>query len=226
MSSGGLPGKQNATLENRHHLLIGTSGSGKSHTAKAAIAKAGRVLVWDPDEDYNLPRLYSLGAFARAVAACIQQGKPLRFALTVDATAGNFEQFCKIITRVMCASRPMVVVVEEVADVVNSGKASHYWGIVARRGRKYGLTLYAVTQRPAECDKTIYSQTPYKWVGVLENEQDRKRLAGLIGVTVADLAGLHPHEAYYKRPGPDPAVKILPKKSRQVVKPKVKGRRA
>lgn len=209
-----MPGKPNTQSRNKHHLVIGTSGSGKTSWVKSWALKGPRVIAWDPDCDYDLPRVHSAAALARVLIAA--KGGQVKVALSVDPTPARFEEFCRVVWAYICSSRPCVVIAEEIADVTPPGKAGVYWGMLCRRGRKYGAQLVAVTQRPAECDKTIYSQAATKWVGVLDNEIDRKRLAGLLSLRVDDLTALHPLEYYLKETGPAPARKG------RVVNPKAK----
>ena len=212
-----MAGRADTSRPNRHHLVTGTSGSGKTSWVRQYIAasKAKRVIAWDPDEDYALPRVRSLSALARTLAAA--KSGPVQIALTLHATPEAFEGFCRIVWAYLCASRPCLIVVEELADVTTPAKAGPNWGMVVRRARKYGGDVIAVTQRPAECDKTIYSQAAYKWVGILDNDADRKRLVPLLSVPAEALASLSSLEYFYKEPGPQPA------KRGRVVIPKVKG---
>lgn len=46
------------------------------------------------------------------------------------------------------------MIAEELADVTSPGKAPAAWGALVRRGLKRGVTLYAISQRWAEADKT------------------------------------------------------------------------
>ena len=46
------------------------------------------------------------------------------------------------------------VIAEELADVSTPAKAPPYWGMLCRRGLKRGITIYAISQRWAEADKT------------------------------------------------------------------------
>lgn len=198
-----MAGTIDVSLDNRNHLVTATSGGGKSTWVKRQVRGARRLLVWDPDGEYSgiVQTHTTRSTFIAALRKRCGRSSPMRLGLTVDPTEAAFEWWAAAVFAVACATRPMVVVAEEIADVTRTAKASTAWGQLVRRGRKYGVQLFAVTQRPAECDKTIYSQTAYKWVGVLESEADRKRLASLIGIRPEVLAELKPLECYYKRPG-------------------------
>ena len=204
--------KRDPSLQNKHHLIIGTSGSGKSSwlRQRAEIKNARRVLAWDPDEDHKLTHYHSVAQFIQAVKRA--GGGPIRAGLTVDPTPDNFERYCAVLFAVASSTRPTVAIVEEISAVTSPGRAPRSWGIVVRQGRKYGIQLYAVTQRPAECDKTVLNNTPYKWVGAVEPE-DRQRVARILGVDVEKIAGLKHTtsgiEYLYKAPGAEVQKKTL-----------------
>ncbi len=199
----------NVRLSSQHHLVASTTGGGKSSWVKRhpLVKGADVLLIWDVDEEYRTNHIRSRVAWIRALKAGMKSGKRVNLGLSLDATRENFEFFCRSVMAVADGQRPVVVIAEEIADVVPVGKASPEWGVLLRRGRKYAVTVFAVTQRPAECDKTAYSQTPFKWVGILANEADRKRYSQLIGVSQDDLMKMQPLEYYLKGPGPDSAKK-------------------
>ncbi|HKJ87198.1 MAG TPA: hypothetical protein VKA48_01575, partial [Gammaproteobacteria bacterium] len=185
------------SLPNNHHVVAGQSGSGKSTWVKRKVRKARRLLVWDPHYEYPVTRHRSLAAF---VAAARQSG-PLQIALSVDPTPRNFEKFCEVAELVISADRKTTVVVEELADVTTPSKASPAWGRLARGARKFGGTIYAITQRPQEADKTIYTQAAYLWVGFLERPKDQKEMADRLAVSVDDVRAIKPGNYLYKGPG-------------------------
>ena len=96
------------------------------------------------------------------------------------------------------ASRPVTAIIEEIADVTRQGKASPPWGTLSRRGRKYGVQFYAVTQRPAEIDKTAYGQCSRVWSGRMFGEGDQKRAAALTGVRIDAIKALRVPWYFYR----------------------------
>jgi hypothetical protein len=76
-----------------------------------------------------------------------------RLAYVRPCTAAEFDFFCRLAWVWLRQARGTLVV-EELADVTHPGKAPVAWGEIIRKGLAYGPTIYAVTQRPSESDKT------------------------------------------------------------------------
>lgn len=181
-------------LPNRHLFVTGTTGSFKSGFVRELddVRNGPRVLAWDPGEDYaELTRYRDLLAFGEAVTLAIVNGLPARAALTVDQTPENFALFCRLVWALCSAERPMVVIVEELQQVqASAGKASPAWNRISSQGRKYGIRLITITPRPEEVDKTVYSNSAFKWCGSLETAPSRARMAKELGTTAEDLEQL------------------------------------
>ena len=60
--------RQNTKLSNNNHIIVGASGSGKSAFIRKNIDfKQNRIIAWDPDEDFRLPRVRSISVFANTI---------------------------------------------------------------------------------------------------------------------------------------------------------------
>lgn len=205
---------QRPELKNKHHQIIGTSGSGKSSWLKQhpEIKSALLTVLWDPDEDHRSIHCRSRAEFVRTLKAALLVGKKARVAYSCQyPTEDEFMWWCDIVWSILDGKRPTVGIVEEVADVTKSGQALGPWGQLLRKGRKYNLQLFVVAQRFQECDKTTKSQCPNKWVGVLENPADRDHASKAIGVPMVDLEKMdntNPKRLpfYFKERGPAPGV--------------------
>lgn len=173
------------------HIVVvaGGSGSGKSKYAKAHTRDHARAMVWDVEDEYagyGFHRVTSLGALGRALLAA--DGGPGRYAFIPKAGALDFEGFC----RAALAWGRCTVIVEELAGVTNPGKAPPGWHAVVTRGRKYGLSVFATTQRPSESDKTIMGNATQLIVGRMPRAQDRKYMAAELDIAPAEIAALQP----------------------------------
>lgn len=202
--------RQNPKLANKNHVIVGASGSGKSAFLRKTIDfKQHRIIAWDPDEDFRLPRVRSLSVFAKL---CKKQGfGKIRVAVTVDPTVENFEKFAQLAFAICHAQAPITILADEIADVTSPAKASLHWGQLSRKVRKYGGILYACTQRPEECDKTIFNQAHIKWVGALGSTAAYKKMAQEMDIPLMQLKDLNniPQKQveYWIREGTAPAKK-------------------
>ena len=196
-------------LPNRHHQIIGTSGCGKSSWLRQNddIKKADIVIVWDPDEDHGGVLCKTRSQFDKALMAGLKVKKNVRIRYSVDQpTEEEFQWFCSRIWLVIDGRIKTAAVIEEIADVTRVGAAFESWGQLLRKGRKYNLQLFVVSQRFAECDKTTKSQCLHKWVGVMENWSDRVDASRAIGIDANILEKLSAEnpkkiEYYYKKAG-------------------------
>jgi DNA helicase HerA-like ATPase len=72
-------------------------------------------------------------------------------------------------------------------------------GRIAKEGRKYGVSLGIVTQRPAELDATVLSQCSTLFAMRLANEQDKAIIRSALGAssasTIAFLSSIADREA-------------------------------
>jgi DNA helicase HerA-like ATPase len=104
-------------------------------------------------------------------------------------------------------SSPILLVCEEAHRYVpNSGEAQYMAaqeGIrrLAKEGRKYGIGLILVSQRPGEVEATVLSQCN-SWVVLrITNESDRSHVAGMLPDSLAGLSkvlsGLRQREAIF-----------------------------
>ncbi len=72
-------------------------------------------------------------------------------------------------------------------------------GRIAKEGRKYGVSLGVVTQRPSELDATVLSQCSTMFAMRLANERDKAIIRSAVGVssasTIAFLSSIADREA-------------------------------
>lgn len=84
------------------------------------------------------------------------------------------------------------MIAEELQRVVTASHAPEYWAELIQTGRKFGASVIAASQRPAEIDKTFFSNATIIRTGRLNYQDDRVTLARVLDVPlerVAQLAG-------------------------------------
>ncbi|MBM0105609.1 hypothetical protein JM946_12655 [Steroidobacter sp. S1-65] len=134
-------------------LVAGASGSGKTLYSMRACAPAARLIVWDSHLEWwgrGCTPVRSISELARVLST----KEPGQWAYIGPVDSRSFTGFCRV---ALCAMKlePCTIVVEELADVSTPAKAPKAWGELLRWARKLGCTVYGITQRPAESDKTL-----------------------------------------------------------------------
>jgi hypothetical protein len=90
--------------------------------------------------------------------------------------------------------RDSLLLVDELAEFTAANEAPAAWRRIVKRGRKQGVSVLAASQRPAEIDKTIFSNASRIRVYRLGYDADQTAAAAALGATRAQVAGLQGHE--------------------------------
>jgi hypothetical protein len=145
----------------------------------------------DPDEEYarfglRCSTLADLWTRARGPASS------LVFVPSDDRALGTkqFSTLCFYAWRLAKAGRLVTFVVDELGEFTRANEAPAAWRRLVKRGRKHGVTIYAGAQRPAEIDKTIWSNPSLVRSGRLGYADDQTVIAAALAVKVADVATL------------------------------------
>jgi DNA helicase HerA-like ATPase len=91
--------------------------------------------------------------------------------------------------------QPLLIVLEEAHNYLRSGEQSISSRIVqriAKEGRKYGVGLLLVTQRPSELDETVLSQCGTIIALRMNNTKDRSYVAAAIQDELREIVELLP----------------------------------
>ena len=167
-------------IDFRLEVAAGASRSGKSWLTAQRIKLHKNVLVWDAvgefAESFKCRRIDL--STARTVAA---RGASGRFAVDCLVTPENFDLFCRcawLWLRVMAhRGERVTLVVEELADVTPPGKAPAAWGEIIRKSLRLDAHIYAMTQRPAESDKTVMGNATVLRCHSMARADDRRAMA-------------------------------------------------
>lgn len=189
------------TEDGRLVIVSGASRSGKTAWVRQQTKAARRVIVWDIEAQWcELPGFRKVTTQAELFEAAGKPG-PARLAYVASGAdlraEFNFWAAC-----VMLWGRyrgGCVAVAEELADVSTPAKAPQEWGILLRRGLKRGITIYAISQRWAEADKTAIGNAS-EFVIFRAAGDDVAYISRKARVGVDDVAGLVPLEYIRAQP--------------------------
>ena len=165
-------------------LSAGASGSGKTSIIHNIInqEKPKRLLVWDSDS--QLSDLFGAEKIEEDIkqlgTRLIDEKSNFKTGFVSGNLKPDFAKFCTLAFH-LGKMAPLTVIVEELADVTTPAKAPESWGVLLRRGRKYGISTYAVTQRIQEIDKTIVGNMAQFMVfqQILDTDKDKiKKMTG------------------------------------------------
>lgn len=143
------------TQDGRLIVIGGASRSGKTAYTKKRVAGEKRIVAWDPEDQWSQLSGWRKITTRRELLGAIQTPGYMRLAYVAG---GDLKpEFDFWAGAVMYAGRhiaPLACIAEELADVTTPSKAPGNWGILLRRGLKRGITIYAISQRWSEADKT------------------------------------------------------------------------
>ena len=181
------------TNDGQLYVIAGASRSGKTAWTRKRIAKAKRIWAWDPEAQWcELPGWRKVSTRAELLACAQKPG-----AQKVAFVAGGQlkEDFDFWAGAVMYAGRyvaPLDAVAEELADVTTPSKAPGNWGILVRRGLKRGISLYCISQRWSEADKTAFGNASDFVIFRQSSGDDVTYLARKTRVEQGEINGLVP----------------------------------
>lgn len=166
--------------------VAGASQSGKSTWTAERVAKCNRLLVWDYKCEWYLhQRCRRIKDWSELAAAVKSNAPAERIAYCAEGMNREaFDTWCRF-AWVWLRQDVGTVVVEETASVTSAGKAPDGWGDVCRMGLGYGATIYAITQRPAESDKTALGNASLIHCHRMATADDAQYMAKLLRVDAA-----------------------------------------
>lgn len=115
---------------------------------------------------------------------------PVRISYKGELDSKHFGQWAAV-TLAWAHHAPFTAVAEELADVVHAGKGPKGWRQLVSGGLAYGLTIYGITQRIQETDKSIFGNATTLRIFRTGNENDSRYISKASGIPVADIESLN-----------------------------------
>jgi hypothetical protein len=190
------------TDDGRIVIISGKSRSGKSVYTERRTRSDKRVFAWDPEDQWSAMRGFQRVTSRKELMQLAN--KPGRMKVAYVASANLQDEFGFF---AQCAFHwgrfhgGGVVIAEELADVTTTAKAPGPWGILIRRGLKRGITLYCISQRWAEADKTAFGNASEFVCFMSASADDVTYLTRKTRIPGDQLDGLKPLEYIRFEPG-------------------------
>lgn len=183
------------TVDGRLVVIAGASRSGKTAYTVRATKSAARIVVWDVEDQWSKLRGFRRITSRAALLAAMQKPGPAKIAYVAGGEIKDeFDFWAGCVFYWARYSGPAVAVAEELADVTNASKAPGNWGILLRRGLKRGLSIFAISQRWSEADKTAIGNASEFVLFRMSSGDDVKYMSRKTRVPVTELDGLKPLE--------------------------------
>lgn len=179
------------TNDGRLYIISGASRSGKTVKTVRMVGASRRVLAWDPEAQWCELRGFRKVTTRAALLEAVKKGGDMRIAFVRGGNLKEeFDFFCACcMFLALHRAGGYHIVAEELADVTTSSKAPNHWGILLRRSLKRGMTIYAISQRWAEADKTAMGNATV-YVLFASRGEDINYISRKTLVPVDELAGL------------------------------------
>lgn len=172
-------------------IISGKSRSGKTAYTVQAVKKEPRVIAWDPDDQWAKLPGWTRITSAYTLMAAIQSSKPARIAFVPSGDPGKlYDIFCGCVSHWGRYYGACCAILEEQADVTSPGKAPGNHGMLIRRGLKRGITLYCISQRWNEADKTAFGNASEFVMFSMSSVDDMRYLAKKTSVPLEDITAL------------------------------------
>ncbi|MBB5190676.1 hypothetical protein HNQ50_001398 [Silvimonas terrae] len=184
--------------------ILGASGSGKTTYVMQQLRqdKPDRLLIWDTKGEFSQEGYAAPVRSISELVAAVRKSEKWKLALIPYGTPNERRKLFDMFAALAFAAGRCTVVAEEISGVAVGGKINAPgWQDIINRGRTYGLTVYALSQRPALMDKETLGNASVIRCGRLAWKADAKIMADCLFIPQDALLQLHDLEFYEREKG-------------------------
>ncbi len=154
-------------------IIAGTTGCGKTELAKQILQYSTNIYAIDSKGDFNLNRAIIIDSPEKI--AIKTDGRPVIYRPNPEFwTVEDYDSVLKwIYQRKNCT-----LYIDEVLGLApDTSRFPPYLKAIATRGRSLNISMIACVQRPTSIPIVLISEADVRYCMVLDNEDDRKRMA-------------------------------------------------
>lgn len=181
--------------------IIGATGSGKTTELRRQFARLPakakrRVIVWSPKEPIDRYAELFDGVLVRTVSELLdyvkRAGRAGAFRLVFVPTLNQKKDMAlfDVICKIALAAGNLCLIAEELHTATTASYAPDGWTKINFMGRAYGVYVFALSQRPASCDKDFWASLSFLHCGRLPYPEDQKAMARTMNIPQAEIAAL------------------------------------
>lgn len=181
------------TQDGRLIVIGGASRSGKTAWTRREVMTQARIMAWDPEDQWSHERGFRRVTTRKALLDAAHVAGPQKVAYVAGGDLkAEFDFWAGCVQYAGRYVGPLAAIAEELADVTSQSKAPGNWGILLRRGLKRGITIYAISQRWAEADKTAMGNASEFVIFRQATGDDARYMSKKTRVPEEEINGLKP----------------------------------
>lgn len=179
-------------LDGKLVVIGGSSRCGKTAKTMRLVRPFKTVFVWDIDAQWCKQKGYKKITSLVELKKIVKAGTRGRYAYVSGGNfKAEFELFCQCVMYYGIFYGKCAVIPEELADVTSVAKAGDHWGMLVRRGLKRGISIFPISQRWAEADKTAFGNATEYYIFMQSSDDDARYMSKKTGVDLSRICALN-----------------------------------
>jgi len=166
-------------------VISGSSRCGKTAKTERLTRPFKTVFVWDIEAQWCKVRGFKKVTSLTDLKNIVKAGKAGKYAFVSGGDFKHeFEMVCACVLAWGMANGECAFVAEELSDVTTPSKAGDCWGMLTRRGLKRGISIFAISQRWAEADKTAFGNATDYYIFMQSTKMDAEYMGRKLGIDI------------------------------------------
>ncbi len=174
--------------------IVGTRGTGKSHLAREINDVYPRSVVFDPTNDWTdgvvVSSFESFAEKLKYLYSINEKTFRLIFRFNPDMDRETRENTFNQALRLCFFFKNLQVVIDELQLFTSPHYMPEYLKNLLFIGRHQGISVMGITQRPAQINKSMLSQSAHVFCGQLHERNDLRAISDFINEDVKTLIAL------------------------------------